>query len=102
MLVFRRTNRITGPVSKTVAVKTTSYELLSDVQTLLEVLSSLFRGQCRSKRQVVSRKLREKRQTRKANRDSSFSLSQLRVCVFDGGLGKFSQFFHVLDVQSVF
>ena len=48
----------------------------SDGQTLLQVLSFLSRDQCRSRRHVTNRKLREKRLTKKAgNRDSRVSLS---------------------------
>ena len=96
-------NRITRPVSKTVAVKATSYELLLMNGSHL----TFSHGQCRSRMHVVN--LREKRQTRKAcDRDSPFSLSFACVSLmvasqsFMHGLRKLSQIFNVVDFQSVF
>ena len=81
ILSFCQADRITRPVSKTVAVKTTSYEILLFPSV---GLVSLFRGH-RSRMTVVNRLLRERRQTRKAITAIPRFLPQLCVCLTDGG-----------------
>ena len=82
IFVFCRTNRITRPVSKTVAVKTTSYEYLLLYRPSFRSRFSLLRGHCRSMISVVNRKLRERRQTTTA---IPLFLPELCVCLTDGG-----------------